>query len=259
MEPHDGQSDEADDHVEDDDGPAHLVPVARPAGGVHDDGGEGVGRRNEALRGADRVAHLLVQDDGQEVRQRVRHRRRVQEDHGVPPDLDVQRCAEEFTGRPGLGLRVAAVAVHPRDDILCFALRQEFPALVRLVREVDQRDVGADAQCHGQRALDDEDPPPSGQALVAGAGEGFGEAAGAWLAAELHQAVSEDTSARGCQTTQHVEDGVALSDVVARVPGGKEVDARGEEARFEDAQDDAQAGEGLPVFDEAHADHDGAP
>lgn len=53
VETHDGEADEAEDHVEHDDGSAEMVLVASPAGCVHDDGGQCVGWSDEALRCAD--------------------------------------------------------------------------------------------------------------------------------------------------------------------------------------------------------------
>jgi hypothetical protein len=67
VEAHERQADEAQQHVEQNDGAAHVVLVTEVAGGVHDDAGEGVGRRDEALRCADGEAHIGLEDDGQEV------------------------------------------------------------------------------------------------------------------------------------------------------------------------------------------------
>lgn len=58
METHDGQADEAENHVEQDDGSAKVVFVSKPAGGVHDDGGESVGRSNQALGRASAETHV---------------------------------------------------------------------------------------------------------------------------------------------------------------------------------------------------------
>ena len=44
VESHDGKADEAEHHVEDDNGATEVVLVAGPCTGVHDDGGEDVGR-----------------------------------------------------------------------------------------------------------------------------------------------------------------------------------------------------------------------
>jgi len=71
METHDGQADEAEHHIEQDDGSAKVVFVSKPAGGVHDDGGKSVRRSNEALGSTGAEAHVEGQNDGQEVCQCV--------------------------------------------------------------------------------------------------------------------------------------------------------------------------------------------
>lgn len=43
------------------------------------------------------------------------------------------------------------------------------------------------------------------------------------------------------------------------VPRAKKVNAAWEEAGFEYTQNEAEAGQRAPVFNETHADHDGAP
>lgn len=87
---HDGQPDEAEHHVEDDDGPADAQLVADVAGYEKDDACEKVRRRNEALRFADGEVQLLGEDQGQRVSQGVRQRRGVEGHHGVRPHLPVQ-------------------------------------------------------------------------------------------------------------------------------------------------------------------------
>lgn len=53
MESHDGKSNEAQDHVEDDDRATEMVLVAEPTGCEHDDCGQCVRRSNKTLRCAD--------------------------------------------------------------------------------------------------------------------------------------------------------------------------------------------------------------
>ena len=65
-EAHDGQTDEGDEGVEDDDGPAHVVLVGEVGGAVHEDAGQDVGGCDEALGGAHAETHA-DEDDGQEV------------------------------------------------------------------------------------------------------------------------------------------------------------------------------------------------
>lgn len=67
MEAQDGQADQAQDGVDGDENAPHAVLVADPGRGEHDDAGEDEGRCDKALRGADAVAHALLEDNGQEV------------------------------------------------------------------------------------------------------------------------------------------------------------------------------------------------
>lgn len=69
----------------------------------------------------------------------------------------------------------------------------------------------------------------------------------------LHQAVRENATQARREEPNGVEGGDALLQVVPRVPRGDEVDAAGEEATLEDAQDEAEAGQRLPVAGEAEA------
>ena len=65
-EAHDGQADEGDEGVEHDDGAAHVVLVGQVGGAEHEDAGQDVGGRDEALGGAHAETHA-DEDDGQEV------------------------------------------------------------------------------------------------------------------------------------------------------------------------------------------------
>lgn len=67
MEAQDREANQTQNGVDDDEDALHAVLVADPGGGEHDKAGEGKGGCNEALRGADAVAHALLEDDGQEV------------------------------------------------------------------------------------------------------------------------------------------------------------------------------------------------
>jgi len=70
----------------------------------------------------------------------------------------------------------------------------------------------------------------------------------------LHQPVGEDTTQARRKEPNGIEGSDALLQVIPCVPRGDEVDAAGQEAAFEDAQDEAEAGESLPVAGEAEAD-----
>ena len=82
VEAHERQADQAQHHVEQNQGPAHVVLIADVAAGVHDDAGEGVGGCHEALGRADAEPHVDLQDDGQEVGEGIGDGGCVEEDLG---------------------------------------------------------------------------------------------------------------------------------------------------------------------------------
>lgn len=61
--------------------------VSEPAGRVHDETGEDVGRGDQALRSAGVETQAVVEDLREEVGESVRYCGRAAEDHGVGPDL----------------------------------------------------------------------------------------------------------------------------------------------------------------------------
>lgn len=127
MKAHDGQANEANDHVEQDHRAAQLPAVAGVAIGVDDERGEDVRRRHQALRRADAEAHVFVQDDGKEVGECVRDGCRSEKHQSVAPDFEVEAGAEEFTCGEGLRFGVAPVRVHSGNDESGLALGEEAP------------------------------------------------------------------------------------------------------------------------------------
>lgn len=164
---HDGEADEAEHHVEDDDGPADAQLVADIGRCEHDDAGEGVGRRNEALGLADGEVQFFGEDQGQRVSQRVRLRRGVEEHHGIRPDLPVQAGCQKLLQVERRDLRVATVALDALHDPFALLLAEKVPCQARGVGEVDEQPVAGDAEGAGERAFDDEDPAPAGEAFAA--------------------------------------------------------------------------------------------
>lgn len=175
---HDGQANQAEKHVEEDDGAANAVLVSKVAADEHDDAGECVWRGNEALSLVDREAKVAAENEGQGVCQGVGDGGGVEEDHGVGPDLPVGAALEE-AGEVELGDDgVATVTLDAVDDPLALALPKEAPSLALGVGEVYEEPVGGNAEDAGDEALDEEDPAPACETS---------------LAVELHEAVGEDT------------------------------------------------------------------
>lgn len=139
---------------------------------------------------------------------------------------------------------ISTVGIDLPHDPSALSLAQEPPGLPLGVGEVDEEPVAGDAQQARDDALEDEDPAP---------------AAEPGAAAELHQAEGEDAGEGGGDAAEDVEEGVALADLVARVPGRQQVHAAGEEARLEDAEDHPQRRQRLERLHEPHPDHDRAP
>jgi hypothetical protein len=71
VETHDRNTNDTQDHVEDDDGPSNVVLVTGPTSPVHNDRCERVWWSNKTLRRAGGEAHVLGQDDWEEVRKSV--------------------------------------------------------------------------------------------------------------------------------------------------------------------------------------------
>lgn len=66
VEAHEARADDGQEHVPDDDRAPEHVAVPQPARGVHDDGGEDVGRRRQDLGLSRAEAHVVSEDDGEE-------------------------------------------------------------------------------------------------------------------------------------------------------------------------------------------------
>lgn len=178
VESHDGQADQAQDAVEDDDGPAKPVLVACPAGKVGNDAGKNVRGSDEALSLTDAETQVAAEDGGEEVGECVGDGGGVEEDHGVQPDLEVGTRTHVLDQRKGLDLDVAAISVNAGADPFLLLGAQEAPALSLGVGEVDQKPVSADTEDDGNDTLNDEDPSPTVESGRAG---------------HLHDSVGKDT------------------------------------------------------------------
>lgn len=178
METHDGEADETQQHVDQDRYAPDLVLVTQPAGRDHDDPGKGVRRRHQTLGRADGEAQALVQDDGEEVGERVRDGGGVEKNQGITPDLPVRPGAQERAQGEGGHRGVATVGIDPADDPGPLAGGEEPPRLaLGGVGEIDNEPVARGGDEAREDALDDENPTPSGNV-----GESI----------HLHQAVGEN-------------------------------------------------------------------
>lgn len=178
MEAHNRDTNDAEDHVDDDDRSSNMVLVAGPTCCVHEDRRKRIGWSHETLRSADRESHVLRQDNGQKVCKRVCDSRGVEEDlnalvadlglhrntksyHGKSPNLDVQTSTQKLLQIPWLRLRVTTISVDRIDDELGLALVEEVERGVGLIGEIDDCPIANDTHEDRQSSFDDEDPAPS--------------------------------------------------------------------------------------------------
>src|SRR5690242_10830394 len=171
---HDRETDQAEDHVEDDNGSTDLLLVTKPSAAVHDDGGKCIGGCDKTLCFTGGEAHVALENDREEISQRIRDGCGVKKDlrgsvqrslaaseptyHSVAPDFEVHSTPEEFPGVPRLRLSIATISIDTSDNEFGFALGQELPRCVRLVREIDQEPVCGDTKKAGQSTFNNEDP-----------------------------------------------------------------------------------------------------
>ena len=78
--------------------------------------------------------------------------------HCETPNLNICATLQELGDRKRFRLGITTVLVDTIDDEHSFSLGQEIPALVGLVREVDEGPVTDDTKEAGERSFDDEDP-----------------------------------------------------------------------------------------------------
>lgn len=158
VEPHQRETDEDENHVEDNDRSTKVPLITSPASKEHNDTGEDIWRSDQALSCANAVAHTITEDDGKEIGEGVRNSRSVEEDHSETPDLDVRTGSEELAEMEGFDQCIATVSLDSVEDELDLALVQEFPGFVLAVREVHKGPVATKTDQAGELQLSvDED------------------------------------------------------------------------------------------------------
>lgn len=163
---HNGKSDEAKQHVEENAGASDVVLVTDPSCREHDDTGKGVRRSNETLSSSDAEAHVADEKDGQGVGEGVADGSGVEEDHGVGPDLPVGAAAEELAHLEGRNDGVATITADAINDPLALTSTEERPRLAFRVGEINEKPVASNTKGAGQGTFDDEDPAPAGETLA---------------------------------------------------------------------------------------------
>jgi hypothetical protein len=188
---------------------------------------EGKGKEkltDQALRHADRESHAGVEDDGQEVRDGVRGRRREAEERAEGEDLQIAGALHVLAQVERLEHNIMAIFLDARtheSNLLLVQERQRgLGALGRQLGEVDDGESADGAHGHGDDALHYEDPAPTRNAGHDAAGSGWLELGRAVVLAEVRakvaeavhvrEAVGENARERGTHAADEVEDGVAL-------------------------------------------------
>ena len=166
VESHDGETDEAEHHVEDDNGPTNVVLVASPASEKHNDRSKGIRRRSKAQRASKTKPKLIHQNRRQRERKRIRQGGSIEEDHGISPNLPVGAAPNEATDGKGRRVGVATISLDAANDPGALAGAEELPGLALRVGEVDEEPVADEGEGTGHYAFEDEDPTPAGEAFA---------------------------------------------------------------------------------------------
>ena len=166
---HHAHADDGPAAIEDDDQAALTIPICNPRSGEHPCRGEYVRRERHDLAHCDRIAHIVAEDDGEEVAPRVRNDVVQEIQPRELPDLPVAQVP--CNGRPGqlVDHRIAAVALDPSEHNGSLWDREKRSTgnwmwVCRLVWEVDNGDEAEYAEQHGNGALDGENPLPAVEA-----------------------------------------------------------------------------------------------
>lgn len=162
---HDGESDEAEKHVEEDHGASDVILVADPASCEHDDTSKGIRRRNETLSCSDAETHVSDEDDGEGVSKGVADGGGIEEDHSIGPNLPVGTASKELPELEGRDFGVTTITADTIDDPLALTNTEERPCLALGVGEVDEEPVSSNTEGDCESTFDDENPAPASEIL----------------------------------------------------------------------------------------------
>lgn len=241
---HDGESDEAEKHVEEDHGASDVILVTDPGSREHDNTSKGIRRRNETLSCSDTEAHVSDEDDGEGVSKGVADSGGIEEDHSIGPDLPVGTASNELAKLEGRDLGVATITADTIDDPLTLTTTEERPCLALGVGEVDEEPVSSNTEGDGESTFDDENPAPASEILAT---------------VELHETIGENTRESRSDATEKIEDRVSLSDLISSVPCAEKIDTAGEETSLEETKNRSESCKLRELLDESHANHDSTP
>lgn len=241
---HDGESDEAEEHVEEDHGTSDVILVADPGSREHDDTSKGIGRRNETLSCSNAETHVSDENDGEGVSKGVADGCGIEEDHSISPDLPVGTASNELAELEGRDLCVATVTADTIDDPLTLTATEERPRLALGVGEVDEEPVSSNTEGDGESTFDDENPAPASEILST---------------VELHETIGENTRESRSDATKKIEDRVSLSNLISSVPCAEKIDTAGEETSLEETKNRTESCKLRELLDETHTNHDSTP
>jgi hypothetical protein len=161
------QTDQCDDTICDDPNGAHAVRITGPREAHHDEGGEDIGRRDQAVSCSGAETHAVLQDDGQEVGDSVGHGSGKQEQGCEAPYLKVEGSLHVGVEIEVLGNDVVAIFFDSSNDKVDLRLSEEFllrgGGLSSKLRKVDDEVPANQADRDCDDSLHDKDPAPSGK------------------------------------------------------------------------------------------------
>lgn len=139
-----------------------VQPVGEVAASDHDNTGEDIRRRNEALTSTQGEAHSVEQNLREEVGKGVGDCGDAGEDGGKGPDLGVAAGGDPFLEVEGLEDDVSAVFVDARLDPFDLARLEEGDrvAVLHVVGEADEQDEAEKTNADRCGAFDNEQPSP---------------------------------------------------------------------------------------------------
>lgn len=241
---HDGESDEAEKHVEEDHGASDVILVADPSSCEHDDTSKGIGRRNETLSCSDAETHVSDEDDGEGVSKGVADGGGIEEDHSIGPYLPVGTASNELAELEGRDLSVTTITANTIDDPLALTATEERPCLALGVGEVDEEPVSSNTEGDCESTFDDENPAPASEIFST---------------VELHETIGENTRESRSDATKKIEDRVSLSNLISGVPCAEKIDTAGEETSLEETKNRSESCKLRELLDESHTNHDSTP
>lgn len=141
-----------------------LTLITSPCEAKHDEAGENVRRRNQAVRSSSTEAHSILEDNREEVCDGVGNGGGEHENGSEAPHLQIQSIRKVLPHVEFFRQGIVAILFNAGDNEVDFLLVEELLAHTRLVgklREVDNEIPSNETDNDGDNTLEDEDPAPA--------------------------------------------------------------------------------------------------